>query len=267
MLLNLAFLSVDIYLAHSENAFRYRAEWIPFFFSASAPVFLAIGLVCRELWNRPRLWSSLGYVVGITAVLVGVVGVIYHLDSTFFYERTIKSLTYAAPFVAPLAYTGLGLLLILDRMIPGDTLEWAQWVLLLALAAFFGNFVLSITDHAENGFFHWTEWIPVASSALAVSFLLIPLVRAVTGSYLLVCTAVMLLQAAVGVLGFVYHALADIHGPSKSLFENVVSGAPPMAPLLFPNLVLLALIGLWAFSLSAGNTLGELGSPLRKDGI
>ena len=49
VLFNLAFLSVDIYLAHSKNAFRYRAEWIPFFFSASAPVFLVIGLVCREL--------------------------------------------------------------------------------------------------------------------------------------------------------------------------------------------------------------------------
>ena len=129
-LIDLGFLSVDIYLAHSENAFRYRPEWIPFFFSATAPLLLLIGLLCRELWNRPRLWNSLGYLVGITAVLVGIAGVVYHLDSSFFYERTIKSLTYAAPFVATLAYTGLGLLLILDRMVPGETLQWAEWVLL-----------------------------------------------------------------------------------------------------------------------------------------
>ena len=53
---------------------------------------------------------------------------------------------------------------------------------------------------------------------------------------------------AVGILGFVFHGIADIHGPSKSLFENVVSGAPPIAPLLFPNLVLLGLIGLWVYN-------------------
>ena len=28
VLINLAFLSLDIFLAHSENDFRYRAEWI-----------------------------------------------------------------------------------------------------------------------------------------------------------------------------------------------------------------------------------------------
>jgi hypothetical protein len=37
-----------------------------------------------------------------------------------------------------------------------------------------GNFALSLTEHAENGFFHWTEWIPVASSAFAVGVLRVP---------------------------------------------------------------------------------------------
>jgi hypothetical protein len=32
------------------------------------------------------------------------------------------------------------------------------------------------------------------------------------------------------------------------VFEQVLSGAPPMAPLLFPNLVVLGCIGLWAMS-------------------
>ena len=34
--------------------------------------------------------------------------------------------------------------------------------------------------------------------------------------------------------------------PGASLWDRLVNGAPPMAPLLFPNLVGLALIGLWA---------------------
>ena len=36
--------------------------------------------------------------------------------------------------------------------------------------------------------------------------------------------------------------------PAPSLFEKILSGAPPMAPLLFPNLVVLGLIALWALS-------------------
>jgi len=37
----------------------------------------------------------------------------------------------------------------------------------------------------------------------------------------------------------------NAYTPDGSLFERTVYGAPPMAPLLFPNLVAFALIGLW----------------------
>jgi len=33
---NIAFLAVDISLAHAVNAFEHRAEWIPIFFSVAA---------------------------------------------------------------------------------------------------------------------------------------------------------------------------------------------------------------------------------------
>jgi hypothetical protein len=57
---------------------------------------------------------------------------------------------------------------------------------------------------------------------------------------------VMLTQAFVGILGFWFHVEANLIEPGHSLFERLVNGAPPMAPLLFPNLVGLALIGMWA---------------------
>ena len=63
-------------------------------------------------------------------MLVGLTGVVLHLESHFFYERTLRSLTYSAPFAAPLAYTGLGFLLIMNRMVDPESIEWAQWVLL-----------------------------------------------------------------------------------------------------------------------------------------
>ena len=64
-------------------------------------------------------------------------------------------------------HTGLGLLLIANRMVDSQSPEWAYWILLLALGGFVGNFVFSLTDHAQNGFFHPIEWVPVVSSALA----------------------------------------------------------------------------------------------------
>ena len=246
---NLAFLALDIFLAHSSNDFLRNAEYYPLYFSLASPALLLVALLAREVWGRPRIWSVIGFAVGLISAALGLAGVIYHLDSQFFYERTIRSLTYAAPFAAPLAYTGVGMLLLLNRLQPASSQDWGRWVVFLATGGFFGNFALTLTDHAQNGFFHWTEWLPVASSAFAVAFLGLFLVVPVSARYLKACVAVVLLQAIIGLAGFGLHLLADLHGPSRSLFQNVVHGAPPFAPLLLPNLVLLALIGFWVIHL------------------
>lgn len=248
VLVNLAFLSLDIYLAHSVNQFRKPAEYVPLYFSLAAPVILLVGLLAGAWRGYEAAWRDLGYLVGWVAVLIGLSGVVLHLDSRFFYDRTIQSLVYAAPFAAPLAYTGLGLLLIMNRMVAADTEEWAYWVLLLALGGFFGNFVFSLTDHAQNGFFHVTEWIPVVSSAFAVGFLLTPFFTPISRRFLRLCGLVLAVQAAVGLLGFYYHTAANLRGPSPQWRDNFINGAPALAPLLFPNLVLLAGIGLWVLA-------------------
>lgn len=243
---NLAFLALDIYIAHSLNQFRHAAEYIPFYYSIGAPVALAVVIVLRWVGHVQAPWKDVGYLVGWLAVLIGLGGVLYHLDSRFFVDRTLKSLTYAAPFAAPLAYSGLGFLLLVNRMVSCRTAEWGHWVIFLALGGFFGNFVLTLTDHASNAFFMQTEWIPVISSALAIGFLVVPLMLAVTRRFLDACLVVMLMQALVGILGFWLHLEANLTGPGTSLFDRLVNGAPPLAPLLFPNLVGLAFIGLWA---------------------
>ncbi|MEP7304389.1 MAG: hypothetical protein ABJA98_02615 [Acidobacteriota bacterium] len=240
---NFAGLVLDIYLAHSENAFRRPVEYVPLYFSAAAPPLLLAGIALRT--RAHALWTDVGYLIGWLAVLIGLAGVVLHLDSRFFESRTLRSLTYAAPFAAPLAYTGLGLLLIVNRMVKPDDSEWAQWVLLMALGGFAGNFVFSLTDHAMNGFFNPAEWVPVVSSAFAVSFLLVPFLMEVTRRFLTLCAVVLGAQALVGVLGFALHLQAVVRQPGRTFFERLLSGAPPMAPLLFPNLVILALIGLW----------------------
>jgi hypothetical protein len=242
---NLAILAGDIVLAHSVNQFGRAAEYIPFYFSATAPVLLLIVIAARWRWGFHAAWRDVGFLVGCLSVLVGLAGVVYHLESSFFAERTLRSLTYAAPFVAPLAYTGLGFLLLANRLVAPRTLEWTRWVILLATGGFFGNFVLSLTDHATNGFFLKTEWIPVISSALATGFLIVPVAMTVSRRYLDLCLIVLAAQALVGIVGFWFHLRMNEFAPGVSLFDRTIYGAPPMAPLLFPNLVALALIGMW----------------------
>ena len=103
-----------------------------------------------------------------------------------------------------------------------------------ATGGFAGNFVLSLTDHAVNGFFHRSEWIPLISSALAVGSFLVYLLGNPARSYSRWCVAVPVLQAIVGSTGFLHHLSADLHGRSRSLFSNVISGAPPLLPCGFP---------------------------------
>ena len=242
-LLNLGFLTFDIYLAHSVNQFHRSAEYVPLYFSAIAPAVLLIALFVRR--SSLAAWKDLGYLVAWAAIAVGFGGVILHLDSSFFYQRTLRSLTYSAPFAAPLAYAGLGCLLLLNRMEDCEKSPWAYWVLFLALGGFIGNFIFSVADHAQNGFFDHREWIAVVASALAVGFLLVPLLMPVTGRFLALCAGVMIFESAIGLWGFFLHALSNLHGPSVHAFDNFVNGAPPMAPLLFPNLAALGLIAIW----------------------
>ena len=243
-LVNLGGLAPDIFLAHSTNFFRHRMEYIPLVFSLVSPLILLAGLM---LLARGRLswWRGLGLVVGWGSVVIGVLGLVLHLQSQFFQRWTLASLVYAAPFAAPLAYTGIGMLLLMNRMVHFDTLDWPLWVIFLALGGFIGNFIFSVTDHAQNGFYHHSEWIPVVSSALAVGFMLVPLVMKVGRPYLRWCAFLMLFQAGVGIVGFALHLRADIHGVGPTLFDRIVYGAPVFAPMLFLDLVLLAFIGLW----------------------
>lgn len=240
---NVGFLTFDIYLAHSVNQFRNPAEYIPLIFSATAPLLLIFALAVRYRW--PAVWKDVGYLVGWAAVLIGLTGVILHLESRFFYERTLRSLTYSAPFAAPLAYTGLGLLLIMNRMVDPESLEWAQWVLLLTLGGFMGNFVFSLADHAGNGFFNPLEWVPVVASAIAIGFLVVPLILPVSGYYIDLCAFILVAEAGVGIWGFALHTIGNLRGPAIHAYDNFIYGAPPMAPLLFPNLMVLGVIALW----------------------
>lgn len=258
---NFSFLILDIIIAHKVNDFHHWAEWIPLYYSAAASLVLGINLIrilrklnnveISELYgpNGDRINIYAGEIFGWLAIFVGISGMFFHLESQFFKLLTIKSLVYTAPFIAPLAFTGLGFLLLLNRRIEQKSLEWEKWVLFFALGGFFGNFILSLADHAQNGFFSIYEWIPVISSGIAVGFLVVVLTAKCTDDFLKYCFYVMLIQIIVGISGFVFHLSANLDGYSANIMENFIHGAPIFAPLLLPNISILALIGLYKGSI------------------
>jgi hypothetical protein len=242
---NLAFLTLDVFIAHSINAFHYPIERIPVGFgvAGASVLFLALAFDAFDLHRATARWS--GYLVGWAAILVGIVGLFLHLRSTFFEQQTLKSLVYTAPFVAPLSFTGLGFLVLANRQVPNRSLAWGQWVLFLAWAGFVGNFVLSLADHAQNGFFDSREWIPVGAAAFAVGFLLLALLRPSDRRLLQVTFWVLGAQVVVGATGFLLHLQADLAAPGRRVSDNVLYGAPPFAPLLFADLAALAGLAVW----------------------
>jgi hypothetical protein len=246
---NLSLLGFDIGIAHLENGYARRMEWLPILFSALATVLLLPGLLGSK---HPRA-VLLDRIAGWGAVGVGVAGMMLHLESGFFQELTLHELVYSAPFVAPLSFVGVGLLVLLLRSDDASGPAFGPWVLVLALGGFVGNYALSLLDHAENGFFHGTEWVPVAASALAIGALVVELgrPRVLPRAFLF---GVLLVQVAAGLTGFVLHVAANLRETSAPFVDRFVYGAPAFAPMLFADLALLAMIGLWA------SVRGELAS-------
>jgi hypothetical protein len=239
---NLGFLVLDVAIAHAVNRFASPMEWIPVAFAAVGAAALVPGIL--GAWRQGRRLGVTGTVVGWCGIAVGVAGLVFHLRSQFFELTTLHSLVYSAPFVAPLSFAGLGLLLLANRMIPDGSPEWPQWVLFLALGGFAGNFVLSLTDHAQNGFFNRLEWVPVCSSALAIGFLLTALLRPRAPEFVRVCGWVLAVQVVTGLTGFGLHVWADLHGPTRHPTLDFLYGAPAFAPMLFADLAVLAAIAL-----------------------
>jgi hypothetical protein len=258
---NVAFLAVDIALAHAVNAFAHPAEWIPLGFSAVATLVLLAAMAlggpiprlagCEDegpAGKAQRTARRLGLLVGFGGIVVGVAGLIWHLDGAFFERQTLKNLVYTAPFAAPLAYTGVGLLAVLNRMVDPRGREWGLWVLVLAGGGFVGNFVLCLADHAQNGFFHPAEWTGVISSALAIGVLSAVLAVPDNRPLRRLAALVMFAQVGVGLAGSFLHIRGNLHNPMTSLRDRFLYGSPVFAPLLFADLAILALLGLWALS-------------------
>ena len=276
---NLAFLAVDIFVAHAINNFAEPAEWVPIVFSPLATILLGIAFAIAGLRparvvdrNAPRalrrrIARAIGLLVGGSSLVVGIAGLLYHLSSQFFADQTIKHLVYTAPFAAPLSYAGIGLLLVLNRLVDSKTLEWGRWVVILALGGVFGNFVLTLADHAQNGFFNPGEWIAVIAAAIGVGALVAVVALPTDRLARRFAFVVLAFQVGVALLGFYYHVAANLASPLETFRQKFLYGAPAFAPLLFADLAVLAAIGLWSIDRQPLAPNESIQSPAVADAI
>ena len=115
----------------------------------------------------------------------------------------------------------------------------------MALGGFVGNFLLALCDHAQNGFFNLWEWIPIVTSAFAIGCLVTLLLQPIHPPFLKVCVGILIINGLVGLLGFYLHLSVDLQSAELSIRDKFIYGAPLFAPLLFTDLALLGVLGLW----------------------
>jgi len=243
---NLFFLTFDILIAHAVNSFHHWAEYIPLFFSFVSSVVLIFFFFFKNKFPNFSRYLNIG--VGVASMVIGVIGLFYHLDSNFFADPSIKSMVYTAPLVAPLAYSGIGILLIANALFSSKSKKWMYLTLGCGWVGFLGNFILSLVDHAQNGFFHMTEWIPVISSAVLLGVFAPLFVTRSNKQLIRVCVIVIVIQVVVGAAGFILHFLANVVNPGTNTLERFIYGAPIFAPLLFINLAILLAFPLNCFA-------------------
>ena len=171
--------------------------------------------------------AASAYFVGLCSIVVGIAGLLWHLNSQFFVEQTLKNLVYAAPFVAPLAYSGIGVLASaqphgsewlrrmaalgnpararrLDRKLRAQSgRSCAELVLLLAGVD---------SRHRERLGRRRSGWWPLST-----------IEQRVPCGYAL---ALMAIEIAVGVAGWALHLVAIAHSPMGTFWERAVFARP-----------------------------------------
>ena len=176
-ILNVGFLTFDIYLAHSVNQFRNQAEYIPLIFSATAPAAA-----------DPRARRALSLAGGLEGSRLSG-----RLDRRA--DRADRSHSSSAePFLlrthpaqpdllrAVCRAPGLHRPRISAHHEPhgrsGNARMGAMGFACSPSAASSEISFSACADHAGNGFFNPLEWVPVVASAIAVGFLAVPLLIA-----------------------------------------------------------------------------------------
>jgi len=263
--INLIFLGIDIYLAHSISGTIVPNEWIPIIFGPLAGALLLLaGLLATR--QRP-LATVIANVVFLCSIAVGLLGAYFHMVRAALptapagQRVTVNLLVWAPPILGPLTFSLVGVLGISAAWLedPPDsgrlallagrhvhlpfskTRAYFFWVGLGTLA----TLISSVLDHARTNFENPWLWVPttVGVFGIVVAVTLGGIERP-TRADLITYTVAMLLLIVVGVVGALLHVNANLTAGGTVVPERFIRGAPFLAPLLFSNMGVLGLIAL-----------------------
>ena len=254
---NLLFLGIDTYLAHSISGTIRPYEWIPIIFGPVAAVLLlAAGLL--SLRRRP-LASATASAVLLASIVVGLLGAYFHLRRALLpnavpgEQISVDLLVWAPPILGPLTFslTGLlglsaawveeppdsGILRLSRRHTMALPYSKTQAYFFMVSMGSLATVISSVLDHARTGFVNPWLWLPTGVGVFAT--VIAGYIGAIENRRridLLVYVGAMLLMIGVGVIGAVLHVLDDLTASGAFLAERFIRGAPFLAPLLFANM-------------------------------
>lgn len=260
---NVFFLGVDIYLAHSLSGTIVPYEWIPIVFSPIAGgVLLLAGWIAMKNRQAANLTAT---GVFFACILVGLLGSYFHLRRAFLpvagggiiIPRDV--LLWAPPLLGPLTFAVvaiLGISAAWEEIIPGSgklrligsrtiqmPLSKTRAYYLLTTLFILVTVISSVLDHARTNFENPWLWLPTFSGLFAT------IVSALMGFFprpspedRWTYAASLVLLTLVGLLGAYLHVENNLTGQGVIIAERFLRGAPFLAPLLFANMGLLGFL-------------------------
>ncbi len=260
---NLFFLGLDIYLAHSISGTIVPYEWIPIIFGPFAGVLLLVaGIVALR---KRDLATVIANVIFLTSVAVGLLGAYFHVVRAVLPTGPIGArvnvdlLVWAPPVLGPLTFSLVGLIgisavwledpadsgrlaLLSKRRIQLPYSKTQAYLFIVGLGTL-ATLISSVLDHARTNFHNPWLWVPITAGVFGT------VVAAALGSMdrpsrgdIIVYVSAMVLLLITGVVGAVLHIQEDLTAQGTFVLERFIRGAPFLAPLLFANMGTLGLI-------------------------
>jgi len=263
MAVNLLFLGVDIYLAHSISGTIVPNEWTPIIFGfVGGAILLVAGLIALK--NR-LLASLLATLTLLVSIGVGLLGAYFHLVRGILptgpagQQVSIDLLVWAPPILGPLMFSMVGILGLSAAwpetpadsgmlVMPGNRRlllpypKTQAYFYIIGMGAL-ATVISSVLDHGRLNFDNLWVWLPTGVGVFAT------VVAAILGATdhptradLWTYIIAMFLMIAVGLGGAWLHIEGDLTTQGLFVAERFIRGAPILAPLLFANIGTLGLI-------------------------
>lgn len=261
--LNELLLGLDTYLAHSISGTIVPGEWVPILFGPIAGLLLlAAGLIAIR---RRMLANQLATLVFSASILVGLLGTYFHLHRAILFgaapgqQLMLSLLVWAPPLLGPITFTLFGVLGLsaawqeeaLDNgvlVLPGGLRlhmpysKTRAYFFLIGLGMLI-TLISAVMDHAHTNYANPWVWVPTAVGLFATAVIVsLGFIESPTRIDLTTYTATALLLMLTGALGFGLHIYTNTAGLGGFVLERFIRNAPLMAPMLFANIGLFALL-------------------------